>query len=480
MRKIKLINRKGQVIIYVTLAVVVLILFVGLALDSGIGYIVKTKLNSAVDAAAIAAGRGLSEGSNDAERQANAEAAANKFFDANFPEGYMRAQVTSGPTILTEKDAGGEWHITVSATVVVPTYFLKIRDMNSFTASSTSEALKRDVDMILVLDCSGSLASPPDGPSPPGTFTALKDAAKNFINNFSGGPGGDRIGLVAFASGAVTSVQINTNSTRGFNKGDCTQGSYSYTDPNTICGAINALTVGGATAGEEAMRRALAELNEVEAGVRSSLRVIVFFSDGAPNMVSGNYNNGGTIVLGDLYSETENCYPTGDPCGCGNPPCRLYRHDRRNTSLGSYGNITVLPIADYTGTVPLASYNNRRTLSPPPGSAGSNTRCNLNKAARNMVENVANLARSDSDPIHVYTLGLGERLNSLEITFCSYGSEEYGANILRRLANTPDSDTFHDLGNESKPSGLYVYAANASELDDAFQKIAAHIFRLTR
>ncbi len=35
MRKIKLINRKGQVIIYVTLAVVVLILFVGLAIDSG-------------------------------------------------------------------------------------------------------------------------------------------------------------------------------------------------------------------------------------------------------------------------------------------------------------------------------------------------------------------------------------------------------------------------------------------------------------
>jgi Flp pilus assembly protein TadG len=451
MRKIKLINRKGQVIVYVTIAVVVLILFVGLSLDSGIGYIVKTKLNSAVDAAAIAAGRALSEGSNDAERQANAEAAANKFFDANFPEGYMRAQVTSGPTILTEKDAGGEWHITVSATVVVPTYFLKIRDMNSFTASSTSEAIKRDVDMILILDCSGSLGPPT---STADTFPKLKTAAVNFINNFNDGPGGDRIGLVTFASGAVTDVPINKDSTRGFDK-------------TQVTNAINALTVGGSTDSEEAMRRALVELDAVPAGVRSSLRVIVFFSDGAPNTVSGNYNNGGTIVLGDLYSET-------DP---GSAPRRLYQYDRRDFFLGYYGSISILPTTDYTTTVPLASYNNRRTLSPPPGSAGSNTRCNLNKAARNMVENVANMARSESpDPIHVYSLGLGYRLNTLEITFCAYGNDEYGANVLKRLANTLDSDTY----NSSQPSGLYVYAENADDLDNAFKTIAAHIFRLTR
>ncbi len=49
------------------------------------------------------------------------------------------------------------------------------------------------------------------------------------------------------------------------------------------------------------MRRALAELVDVPANFRSSLRVIVFFSDGAPNTVAGDFNNGGTIVRGDLY-----------------------------------------------------------------------------------------------------------------------------------------------------------------------------------
>jgi Flp pilus assembly protein TadG len=461
MRKFKFINRKGQVIILVTLAVVLLLLLVGLALDSGIGYAVKAKLNSAVDAAAIAAGRALSEGSSDAERMANANAAALTFFNANFPANYLRATVTSGPTVVTDHDpTTGEWHITVSASAQVPTYFLRIRGNNSFSASSTSMALKRDVDMILVLDCSGSLDSPP---SPAGTFNALKDAAKEFIDKFNGNPGGDRIGLVTFASGAQTSVAINKDATRGFTKGDCTQRQYSYTNPSSICGAINALTVGGATDSEEAMRRAKEELDLVPAGIRSSLRIIVFFSDGAPNTVAGNFDNGGSIVLGDLYSETSS----------GSPPNRLYVYSSRNTFLGYYGSISVLPTTDYTGIVPVSGY---RTISPAPGNAGSNTRCNVNKAARNMLENVANMARNESPPVHVYTLGLGADLTTLEITFCGYGPNEHGENILMRLANAEGVDTHVD----SQPTGLYVYAADASGLTDAFNRIAAEIFRLTR
>lgn len=95
-----------------------------------------------------------------------------------------------------------------------------------------------------------------------------------------------------------------------------------------------------------------------------------------------------------------------------------------------------------------------------------------------MVENVANNARSGTgtNAISVYTLGLGGALNDLEITFCDYGNEERGANILKRLANTTDSDTY----NSTQPSGIYAYAANASELDRAFQEIRNQILRLTK
>jgi hypothetical protein len=119
----------------------------------------------------------------------------------------------------------------------------------------------------------------------------------------------------------------------------------------------------------------------------------------------------------------------------------------------------------------LASFNNIRTLT---GSPATNTRCNVNKAARNMLENVANIARSQGIKIH--TIALGAAVNSLEINFCSYAANEVGSSILKRLANTLDANTF----NSAQPTGLYVWAENSGELDDAFSSIASEILRLSR
>jgi hypothetical protein len=69
-------------------------------------------------------------------------------------------------------------------------------------------------------------------------------------------------------------------------------------------------------------------------------------------------------------------------------------------------------------------------------------------------------------------------LRTLEIPpgWCGYGNEEWGENILKRIANTSDSDTH----NSSQPTGMYVYAQNATDLDKAFQTIANQVLRLTR
>ena len=132
-------------------------------------------------------------------------------------------------------------------------------------------------------------------------------------------------------------------------------------------------------------------------------------------------------------------------------------------------------MSDYTGTVNLASFNGARTLS---GNPISNTWCNVNKAARNMVENVANAARgaAGNSAITIYSIGLGDMLNDNEVDTCAYGSSEYGANILKRLANTSDSDKYQS----TQPTGTYVYAADASQLNSAFQKIKSIILRLNK
>ena len=53
---------KGAVLVVVALFTVVLLAVTGLAIDSGIGYGVRAKLNAALDAAAIAAARAVASG----------------------------------------------------------------------------------------------------------------------------------------------------------------------------------------------------------------------------------------------------------------------------------------------------------------------------------------------------------------------------------------------------------------------------------
>jgi Flp pilus assembly protein TadG len=440
---------KGQIAIIVAITLVVLIGMVGLAVDSGRGYGVKAKLSAAVDAAAIAAARGLTVGDNDAERIANAQLAAQKFFNGNFPNDYLGSTPTSLNTTAVHKD-DGYWQVNVTATANMPTTFMRVLGQNELDVVASGEVIRRDVDIMLVMDTSGSIGS---------AMAGLKACAKNsFVNKFIEGPGGDRLGLVSFASGAVLDVPINKDASRGFSK-------------LQINNAIDSFSSSGWTGSAEGMRRALNEINAIPASLRSSLRVIVFFSDGAPNALPATFDRlSGTPnpVFGNLESET-----SGSATG---RATQLYREDRRDTLRASYDNINVLRNAgfDVGGVgIPLASYNNARTLT---GSPITNTRCNVNKASRNMVENVANTARNQG--VYVHSAALGTAVNNPETSFsggCSTNSE-VGSNILRRLANTTDSSAY----NASQPTGIYVSAATIAQCDDAFSKIASEILRLTK
>lgn len=467
-----LLNEKGQMLVLVALSLLVILACTALAIDVGIAYGIKSKLNAAVDGASIAAGRAVKRGANDSERVSNARDAAERFLNANYPAGYMGSALTfdknSADYFSAQHNADGSWTIAVNARARTPNYFARAVGWNTMNVRATAEVAVRDLDMILVLDTSGSLDSPP---SPSGTFEELKSSAVNFINRFSDGVGGDRIGLISFASGAVVDVPIDKTSSRGFDKA-------------AVTNAINALTVGGSTASGEAMRRARQELDAVPSASRSSLRVIVFFSDGAPNDVAIMLNRGVNSEPRTLYSETPES--EGQLCrdnGVRNRPNRSWRADRRNADLYAHGcSVPNLPDRDWTDTVALSSYHNRRGSLDYQGNSAiiRNTKCSVNKAARNMVENVANTARggTGTDAVTIYTLGLGERLRTLEIPgdWCGYGNEEHGENILKRLANTEDSDTF----NSSQPAGMYVFAQDASQLDRAFQTIARQILRITK
>src|SRR6266852_3171590 len=86
-------RESGQVLVLFAVVLVLLILFAGLAIDLGLGYVAKTALSRAVDSAALSAMRNINRG------QATARSIAQNAFDLNYQAGRnSRPLVTVGIT----------------------------------------------------------------------------------------------------------------------------------------------------------------------------------------------------------------------------------------------------------------------------------------------------------------------------------------------------------------------------------------------
>jgi Flp pilus assembly protein TadG len=141
-------GNRGGIAVWAALIFVPLMGFMGLGVDTARGYLVRARLSQALDAAALAAGKWASN-------TAKAEEEAAMTFKANFPDGYMDAAVT-GPTIA--------WNslndmVGINASAVLPTYFVHLLGVNTFTVAASTEVMRKTVymDIIMSLDVSGSM-----------------------------------------------------------------------------------------------------------------------------------------------------------------------------------------------------------------------------------------------------------------------------------------------------------------------------------
>ena len=442
-------NSNGQVLVVVALVLAVLVGVAALAIDLGRAYGVKAKLNAAADAASYEAVSALGQGAT--EQDARAVGVA--YFNANYPAGYLGSTPAS-PEISSVRDTNGVWKVTVSSTATMPTFFTGLLGRESLDIGTTSESVRETLDMVFVMDTSSSMKS---------VFGTVKTNSQSFVDLFNGAD--DRVGLVAFSTGAAPLVSICGKSNSAEDPASQSENCQRGFVKKTVEDAIGNLVSDGTTASEEGMKKALEQLNSLVLTARSGKKAIVFFSDGAPNTFNGSFPlaTGGTVV-GNLFSETSN-----------NRPKTVYDPTKYHDSAGQAKNVASLPASgtDTSGMVPLASYDNKRSLS---GKTDDDSlHCDVNRAARSMVENVANLARIQG--ITVFTLGLGTQLQDLEVTNCGYNAKsENGEIILKRLANTGDSDTY----NSSQPSGIYCYAQTPDDLKPCFDKIAKSILRISK
>ena len=160
-------RRKGVVIVLVTVVLLALVGFIALAVDVGMIYTAKNELQNAVDAAALAAARGLSTDQATA-RQMAIEYAAKNFADGH-PLNMLQTDVQLGlwesgafTPLSSSDDRATAVQITGrlddSRGTAVQLYFAKIFGLDHINLSASAVAVFGSRDIVVVLDYSGSMS----------------------------------------------------------------------------------------------------------------------------------------------------------------------------------------------------------------------------------------------------------------------------------------------------------------------------------
>lgn len=164
-KKIKtyLRHQSGVIAVAFGLMIPVVIGAVGLSVDMSQAYLVKARLSSALDAAALAA---AASGSDD---EGVIQDKVDAFMEANYPEGRI------GSKIAVDVSLDGD-ELTVNATARLETSFMKIFGYETLDVDAETIVQRevRGLEVVMVLDNTGSMSTD-------NNIGTLKTATINFI-----------------------------------------------------------------------------------------------------------------------------------------------------------------------------------------------------------------------------------------------------------------------------------------------------------
>lgn len=182
----------------------------GIAIDYIQAFLVKNRLQHALDASVLAAA--TRTGISNADRIAHAR----QVFSANFPAAELGTPATPSITI------GSDGKVTGTVTAVVDTTLSKVIGFSNLNVGALSEVQSDSAqgEIVLVLDYSGSMNSS-------GKYEAMRDAATELINMLSnnGANANVRFGLVPFSAHVYGTMESDyiINETPGGMWTNCTQ-----------------------------------------------------------------------------------------------------------------------------------------------------------------------------------------------------------------------------------------------------------------
>ena len=471
-------RQQGIAVIMTVLTMMIAVPLVGLAFDVGILYMIRGKLYQAVDAAALAGARALGQGPDSGTQTSNAQTAATKYFNANFPTGFWGTISVNFPTPTVDSTSTPNYRsVNTIATVTAPLYFLRMLGQNTATIAATATAGRRDALVMLVLDRSYSMLNTFQGST---ACAIMKTDAANFLSNFA--QGRDMVGLTIFGSSAYTYAPTTSFGTPDGNG-------------NTVASLIGSINCNGNTNMTEAVQQAYAQIQAVNSTSRAN--VIVMMTDGRPNGFTGNYSSyrkgtcnpttlrgvyaqwaGGPLTSGEtaglmLWVAPNASYDADAVTPDANNTCQMY-----SNLPNGYQDLKQMPPTDVYGNSTTGPYSANN-----PNSPYNSTTVNLNNitipewveaAASNAVDNEGTKIRTDT------TLKPAIYVVALE---GNAPTDPPDTLLLRKLANDPSMQNDPDPTtrtmwagqNPGQTVGFFVDAPDASQLCAAFNQIATQI-----
>jgi Mg-chelatase subunit ChlD len=410
-------RERGATLVFMAVGMTALFLLFAMAIDMGIGWVARSRLNKAADAAALVAVKYASQGNSAMEAAATAIGTANK------PGATFVTTITAGANDVTV--------VRVEARSEVPTLFGRIAGVDHFAVASAAEVTRYPLDMSLVLDISSSMART-------NSFTSMQSAAKTFLGLFD--EERDQVGIVAFATTAfeVMSVQKHFKSL-----GDSAiDGLNPYPDTNLSHGM---------QLGHSQLLAA-----PIRGGGGARRIVLVLFTDGRPTAFTGDFANIQQPDCSDsgpaTYTGALSAFIFGYPLRALSEPDSSGNTRRIQCFTGGSPSFVTNPVPPPTSPYP-------DTL--PDGSAPTGD--NVRAYARQLLLSESSATRSDHATI--YTIGLGD-------PHPTYIEDTPDEDLLRQVANE------NGMSDPSQPQGQEFFAPDHDALELMFQQVAARI--LTR
>jgi len=286
-------NQRGAVLMTFAILLMVLLGFTALATEAGRWYLVRSELSKAVDAAALAGAKNISN------PFISVATFADEVGRENFSAGQLGTPATGIGSVSFVVSVLPNNKVQVVGTVSALAILARLFGIQSVAVASSGVAQISPVEIMMDLDKSGSMAGKPE--------SDLKAAAKSFVSFFQDTQDIDKMGLITFATGVSVDHRLSTNfvndMTAKINAMNSMTGKQQFTNAEDSIARSDDQAAGGFTD-----QSGLPQNQRVQ-------QIFIFFTDGNPNAFRGNFTYRGNVYDAVAYTEGAFGSCTGYICG---------------------------------------------------------------------------------------------------------------------------------------------------------------------